>query len=290
MKNRLKMAIPTGSLQKDVLDLLRAAGYEMELQERSYRPDTNDDELWVKMLRPQEIPSLIDRGVYDLGISGMDWIMETGSDVERIIDLGIGGFTIVLAVSEESDMFKVEDLKNLDPARVSTEYVSLAKSYLDEQDITRASIHFSWGATEAKPPEDADAIIDGFQTGTTLEQNRLRILDDVLDSSAWLFANKEALKDDWKKQKIEGVRIMIAGAILAKGKVLIKLNVPAHKLKEIADLVPAMEQPTISELYGEEWYALETVVDEKDLVQLIPRMKMAGAKDIIEYDLKKVIP
>ncbi len=290
MSKRLKMAIPTGSLQEDVMDLLRHAGYELDVKSRSYRPETNDDELWIKMLRPQEIPSLVADGVYDLGISGMDWITETEADVERLLDLKIGGFTIVLAASDDSEIRSIEDLKGLNPARISTEYVRLASSYLAEKGIQNPVVHFSWGATEAKPPEEADAIVDGFETGTTLAQNRLVVLDNVMDSSAWLLANRDSLTDRWKKRKIEGIRIMLSGAIRARGKVLLKLNVPADKLEAIANIVPAMEKPTISKLYGEDWYALETVAEEKDLIQLIPRLKMAGAKDIIEYDLKKVIP
>jgi ATP phosphoribosyltransferase len=262
----------------------------MKVEPRSYRPEVEDPEIWVKMLRPQEIPSLVDEGVYDAGISGMDWIVETGADVKKLLDLEIGRFSIVLAVSEDSAVIAPSDLKGMEKPRVSTEYLQIAKSYLEKHGVTGATIHFSWGATEAKPPEEADAIVDGFETGATLSGNRLRVVDKVLDSSAWLLANPASLADPWKSRKIEGMQIMLSGAILARGKVLLKLNVPADKLDQIAGLVPAMEKPTISKLYGEEWYALETVANEKDLTQLIPRLKEAGAKDIIEYDLKKVIP
>lgn len=290
MNRRLKLAVPTGSLQDSVLSILRDAGYEMKIQERSYRPETNDSELWVKMLRPQEIPSLVGEGVYDVGISGKDWITETEAKVENLLDLHVGRYSIVLAVSEDSPVRSPEDLRGVEGLRISTEYVRMTKAYLKKLHITKAAVHFSWGATEAKPPEEADAIVDGFETGATLAQNRLRVVDRVLDSSAWFFANTSSLKNQWKKRKIEGMKIMLSGALLARGKVLLKLNVPADKLGEIADLVPAMEKPTISKLYGEDWYALETVADERELTKLIPKLKEAGAKDIIEYDLKKVIP
>lgn len=290
MTDRLKLAVPTGSLQESVVSLLRDSGYVLKLEPRSYRPETNDPELWVKMLRPQEIPTLVADGVYDAGISGEDWVMETGAKVKKVLDLQVGRFSIVLAVSEDSPVRVPEDLRKLSKARLSTEYVSITKSYLRRLGVQGASIHFSWGATEAKPPEEADAIVDGFETGATLTQNRLRIVDRVLDSSAWLLANPDSVKDAWKGRKIEGLKIMLGGALLARGKVLLKLNVPAAKLDEIARLVPAMERPTISKLYGEDWYALETVANESELVKLVPRLKEAGAKDIIEYDLKKVIP
>jgi ATP phosphoribosyltransferase len=284
------MAVPTGSLQESVLSMLRDAGYELNVEPRSYRPETNDPELWVKMLRPQEIPSLVADGVYDVGISGSDWVAETGASVERILDLGVGGFKIVLAVNESSPIQAPEDLRTMRNLRISTEYLNLTGSYLRRLGVKGASVHFSWGATEAKPPEEADAIIDGFQTGETLARNRLRIVDEVLESSALFIANRSSMKDEWKRRKIEGMEVMLSGALRARGKVLLKMNVPAEKLDEIAALVPAMERPTISKLYGEDWYALESVAEEKELIQLIPRLKEAGAKDIIEYDLKKVIP
>ncbi len=290
MNQQLKLAVPTGSLQDPILSILRDAGYEMRIEARSYRPETNDPEIWVKMLRPQEIPSLVAEGVYDVGISGKDWIVETGADVEKILDLEVGAFSIVLAVAEDSNVRSPKDLGHLDKPRISTEYIDITKAYLRDIGIQNATVHFSWGATEAKPPEEADAIVDGFQTGATLTRNRLRVVDRILDSSAWLFANRSSYGDRWKRRKIEGMKIMISGALLAKGKVLLKLNVPADKLDQIAQLVPAMERPTISKLYGEEWYALETVAEEKELIQLVPKLKEAGAKDIIEYDLKKVIP
>jgi len=290
LNGRVKLAIPTGSLQEAVLSIFRDAGYEMNLQPRSYRPQTNDDEIWVKMLRPQEIPLLVEEGVYDVGVSGMDWVVESGAKVERLLDLQVGRFSIVLAVNEDSPAKTPADLAKLKDVRISTEYVRLTKSFLRKLGISNANVHFSWGATEAKPPEEADAIVDGFETGATLAQNRLRVVGKVMDSSAWFFANPRSLKDAWKKRKIDGMKIMLSGAIMARGKVLLKLNVPAGKLDEIARMVPAMEKPTISKLYGEDWYALETVAGKKDLVQLIPRLKEAGAKDIIEYDLKKVIP
>lgn len=286
----LKLAIPTGSLQKSVLTLLEDAGYELKVEPRSYRPEINDPETWVKMLRPQEIPSLVEEGVYDLGISGRDWVIETGANVEQVLDLEIGQFSIVLAVADDSRIRVPGDLAKAKSPRISTEYVGITRSYLNDLGVTGASVHFSWGATEAKPPEEADAIVDGFETGATLTGNRLTVIDKIMDSSALLISNPAAMKDGWKARKIEGMKIMIGGALLARGKVLLKLNVPTERLDDIAGIVPAMERPTISKLYGEDWYALETVVDGRDLINLIPRLKEAGAKDIIEYDLKKVIP
>ncbi len=290
MNRILKLAVPTGSLQESVTSLLRDAGYQMELEPRSYRPKIGDPEIWVKMLRPQEIPNLVADGIYDVGISGQDWVIETGARVVKVLDLEVGRFKLVLAVAADSPVKRPEDLSRIDKPRISTEYVSIARSYLENHGVTNASIHFSWGATEAKPPEEADAIIDGFATGETLLRNNLRVVDEILDSSAGLFANEDSMKDDWKRAKIEGMKIMLSGALMARKKVLLKLNVPAQRLDEIAGMVPAMEKPTISKLYGQEWYALETVAPKNELVRLIPELKRRGAKDIIVYDLKKVIP
>ncbi len=292
--NKLKFAIPIGSLQQSTLDMLGCAGFRITLEPRSYRPTLgNDPDIVLKLLRPQEIPKFVEEGFHDVGITGQDWVIESGADVVEVCELDYGRVKMVLAVPQSSNIDKPEDLKNIKSLRVSTEYVNTSRNYLENLGITDSKVNFSYGATEAKPPEEADAIIDITQTGTTLSQNNLDIIDVLLESEAVFVANKESYKDPWKKGKIQDIAMMLMSVVRARNKLLIKLNVPKSNLEKIVKILPAMERPTISPLFEEgetEWYAVETVVDEDDIPKLIPKLKKEGAKDILELDVKKIVP
>jgi len=292
--NKLKFAIPIGTLQQSTLDMLNRAGFRITLETRSYRPTLeNDPDIVLKLLRPQEIPKFIEEGFHDAGITGQDWVIESEADVVEVCELDYGRVKMVLAVPQSSNINKPEDLKNIKSLRVSTEYVNISRNYLENLGIMDPKVNFSFGATEAKPPEEADAIIDITQTGTTLKQNNLDIIDILLESEAVFVANKESYEDPWKKGKIQDIAMMLMSVVRAKNKLLIKLNVPKSNLEKIVEILPAMERPTISPLFGEEeteWYAVETVVDEDEIPKLIPLLKKHGAKDILELDVKKIIP
>lgn len=292
--NKLKFAIPIGSLQQSTLDMLGRSGFRITLEPRSYRPTLkNDPAIVLKLLRPQEIPKFVEEGFHDVGITGQDWVIESGADVVEVCELDYGRVKMVLAVPQSSNIDKPEDLKNIKSLRVSTEYVNTSRNYLENLGITDSKVNFSYGATEAKPPEEADAIIDITQTGTTLSQNNLDIIDVLLESEAVFVANKESYEDPWKKGKIQDIAMMLMSVVRARNKLLIKLNVPKSNLEKIVKILPAMERPTISPLFEEEeteWYAVETVVDEDDIPKLIPKLKKEGAKDILELDVKKIVP
>ncbi len=285
---KINFALPKGSLEKDTFLLLKRAGYRITNTERSYKPKLNDPDLNVKMLRPQEIPKFVEAGNYDIGISGIDWVVETQADVVELLDLNYGKVSLVVAVSNESEIKTKEDLKELGRVRVATEYMSISKRYFEELGI-KADIMFSWGATEAKPPEEADVIIDNSATGKTIKENDLRIIDTLMTSTARLIANKNSMIGE-KFEKINSVKIMLDGAVRGESKVIIEMNVPEEKVDTVASLLPALEKPTISKLYGENWFSLKTVVNELDVIKLIPKLKKAGAKDIVEYEIRKIIP
>lgn len=292
--SKLKFAIPIGTLQQSTLEMLSRAGFRITLEPRSYRPTLeNDPDIVLKLLRPQEIPKFVEQGFHDVGITGQDWVIESGADIVEVCELDYGRVKMVLAVPQSSNINKPEDLKNIKPLRVSTEYVNTSRNYLENLGIMDPKVNFSYGATEAKPPEEADAIIDITQTGTTLSQNNLEIIDVLLESETVFVANKESYEDPWKKGKIQDIAMMLMSVVRAKNKLLIKLNVPKSSLEKIVEILPAMERPTISPLFGEgetEWYAVETVVDEDDIPKLIPKLKKEGAKDILELDVKKIVP
>ena len=287
---RLKIGLPKGSLQEITVDLFRRAGFNISLRERSYFPSIDDKELEPMLIRGQEIARYVSEGVLDAGLSGKDWIEESGVSVKEVAELVYAkkGFTPVrwvLAVPDSSRIKKVADLKG---KRIATELVNVTKNYLKKHKVT-AEVEFSWGATEAKAPELADAIVELTETGSSLRAHNLRTIDTLLISTPRLIVNKESFKNKWKKGKIENLSMLLKGALFAEGKVGLKMNVPDRKLKKILSILPAMKAPTISKLSGKGWSAVETVIDERTARDIIPKLKRAGAQGIIGYPLNKVI-
>jgi ATP phosphoribosyltransferase len=288
----LSLAIPKGSLEEQTLLLFRQAGLEVRVGFRDYNPSIADPRISkVKILRPQEIPKYVEEGYFDLGISGWDWVNESGADVEVIADMpyskqGSGIVRMVIAVPEDSEIERPEDIKP--NSRVTTEFPNLTKKYFEELGIP-VQIYYSYGASEAKVPELMDVVIDLTETGTTLRKNRLKIIGTILESSTKLLANKEAWQDPEKRKAIEEIRTLLLGVIEARGKVLLSMNVPEEKLEDVIAILPAMKNPTVSKLYNAGYYAVETVVPKKDVNILIPKLKDTGAEDILEIDISKIV-
>ena len=289
--NVLRLGLPKGSLQKATFELLDKAGFSFSVRERSYFPSIDDPELKAMLVRAQEMARYVADGVFDVGITGRDWVLETGADVHPVADLIYSKASMrpvrwVLAVPEASDIQTVYDLQG---KRIATEVVNITRQYLKKHGV-EAEVEFSWGATEAKAPELVDAIVEVTETGTSLRANKLRIVDTVLESNTQLIANKKAWEDPWKRQKIENMALLLQGAIRAMGKVGLKMNVRQADLPRITQMLPALRTPTIAPLYASEWVAIETIIEEKEVRRLIPELRRAGAEGIIEYPLNKVIP
>ena len=292
---RLKIGLPKGSLQEATVKLFDRAGFKVLISERSYAPSIDDPELEPMLLRAQEMSRYVEQGVLDCGITGNDWVLENQSSVERVAELVYAKRTRhpvrwVIAVPEAAP---IQVLKDLQGKRIATELVHVTQAYLAKHGV-RADVEFSWGATEGKVRVGlVDAIVELTETGQTLIANGLRILDTVCESTTQLIANRAALADPWKRRKMESLKTLLAGAVEADGKVGLKLNVPEAKLQQVMDALPAMKRPTISKLWSKDgrdpWWAVETVIEERQVKALIPRLKDAGAQDIIEYPLNKVI-
>ena len=287
---RLKIGLPKGSLEEKTMELMKKAGYSIKKTERSYFPVVDDEELEIMLIRAQEMGPYVAQGILDCGITGTDWIEDTDSDVEKVAELlyakvGKQKVRWVVAVPNDSPINNVKDLEG---KRISTELVNVTKKYLAKKNI-KANVIFSWGATEAKPPQLADAIVELTETGASLKANNLRIIDNVLESTTMFVANKAALSDPWKKEKIEGILTLLNGALQAEEKVGLKMNVPKDKLQEILKILPALQKPTIAHLSDEKWVDVDTIIDEKTVRDLIPKLKKAGAAGIVEYPLNKVI-
>lgn len=288
---KLKLGLPIGSLQKATFEVLAAAGFEIYQADRSYYPRIDDEEIEARLVRPQDMPRFVEKGVLDAGITGQDWVMESGSHVHAVADLMYSKqrwtpVRWVLAVSQKSGITKPEQLEG---KRVATELVNVTRSYFRKKGV-KAEVEFSHGATEGKVPDIVDAIVDATETGETLRANDLAIIDTVLNSNTQLIASKEAWKDGWKRSKIEGLRILIEGAIAAHDMVGLKMNVPKEKMKGVLAKLPALRAPTMSPLAGEAGFAVEIIVKEKVARDLIPELKRAGAEGIVEYALNKLIP
>ena len=294
-KQRLKIGLPKGSLQDATVRLFDRAGFKVLVSERSYQPSIDDEELEPMLLRAQEMSRYVEQGVLDCGITGNDWILENRSTVERVAELVYAKRTRtpvrwVLAAPAASSIAGIKDLAG---KRIATELVNVTKDYLAKHGI-RADVEFSWGATEGKVRAGlVDAIVELTETGQTLVANGLRILETVCESTTQFIANPAALRDPWKRRKIESVKTLLVGAVEADGKVGVKLNVPEAKLQQVIDALPAMKRPTISKLWSKDgrdpWWAVETILEERQVKALLPRLKEAGAQDIIEYPLNKVI-
>lgn len=291
MNKILRLGLPKGSLQESTLKLFRKAGYHITISSRSYYPSFDDPEIEAMLIRAQEMPRYVDAGILDCGLTGKDWIMEQNADVHEVAELiyakeGLRPVKWVIAVPNES---RIKTLKDLNGKRIATELVGFTKRYLKSKGI-KAEVDFSWGATEVKPPHLADAIVELTETGTSLKANNLRIIETILQSSTRFIANKKAWLDKWKRQKMENLSLLLKGALAAEEKVGLKMNVPKKSLKRVMSLLSAMHSPTISALSDERWYALEVMINEKVVRDIIPKLKMAGASGIVEYQLNKVIP
>ncbi len=289
-KNILRLGLPNGSLQEPTLELFKRAGFNIVVSSRSYRPAVDDEELEIRLLRAQEIGRYVDRGFLDCGITGRDWIVENGADVEVLTDLRYSKATSrptrwVLVVPEDSSVRSVKDLQG---KRIATEAVEMTKKYLAANGV-QAEVEFSWGATEVKVPELVDAIVDITETGSSLRANKLRIVDTLMESYPQFVSSKPAARDEWKRQKMETLVLLLKGALEARDKVGLKMNVPAKQLQEVVACLPSQRSPTISHLASQEWVAVETVIDEATVRVIIPRLKSLGAEGIVEYPLNKVV-
>jgi ATP phosphoribosyltransferase len=287
---KLKLGLPKGSLQESTTELFRKAGIKISTTSRSYFPACDDDEVEIMMVRSQEMAKYVEDGVFDAGLTGHDWICETGAKVTEVAELlyaksGFRPVRWVLAVPNDS---KIHSLKDLKGKRVATELINYTKKYFAKNKV-KCDVEFSWGATEAKAPQLVDAIVELTETGSSLRANNLRIVQDILVSSTRFIANAAAMKDAWKRQKIENIAILLQGALAAEGMVGIKLNVAQKNLTAITKLLPALRKPTISSLSEPGWVALEVIMEEKIVKKLIPALKRAGAEGIIEYPLNKII-
>jgi ATP phosphoribosyltransferase len=289
-KNILKLGLPKGSLQESTLELFRKAGFRISSSDRSYFPYCDDDEIEIMFIRSQEMGKYVEDGLFDAGITGRDWILETGARVKEICELvyGKSGFKPVrwvLAVPEKSG---INSIKDLEGKIVATELVSFVKKYLAKNKV-KARVEYSWGATEAKAGILVDAIVELTETGRSLRANQLRIVEDVLASTTRFIANKEAWSDPWKREKMENIAILLKGALAAEGMVGLKMNLPEKNLAKVMEILPSLKRPTVSPLTLSGWIALEVVVEEKVVKRIIPELKRAGAEGIIEYALNKRI-
>ncbi len=287
---KLKLGLPKGSLQESTFKLFGKAGYRVQVSSRSYYPTIDDKDIDCTLVRAQEMARYVDIGIFDVGLTGKDWILEQNADVVEVAELryakgGLNPVRWVVAVPENS---KIKSVKDLNGKRIATELVGYTKRYLKSRGVA-ADIEFSWGATEVKPPRLADAIVELTETGSSLRANNLRIVEVMLESTTRLIANKKAWNDPWKRKKIESIAMLLQGALAAEERVGLKMNAPKANLKEICGLLPAMHAPTISHQTDPAWVSLEVILDERTARDLIPRLKRRGASGIVEYPLNKVI-
>jgi ATP phosphoribosyltransferase len=287
---KLKLGLPKGSLQEATFSLFARAGFTMKVDSRSYQPTVNDSEIEPILLRPQEIPKYLESGVIDAGLTGLDWIEDTGADVQLVTKLQYSKATnrvirIVLAVAQDSD---IQSVKDLEGKRIATEYQGIAADYLSRNGV-KAEVDFSWGACEVKVGPVADAIIVNTETGNSLRAHNLRIVEEILQSTTQFVCSKAAWSDSWKREKIESLEILLTGAMNAARLVGLKMNVPKAKEEAILDLLSFIDSPTISPLRNSEWVAVEVILDESKVRSLIPKLKREGATGLVEYPLNKVI-
>ena len=288
--NKIKIALPKGSLQETTLMIFKNAGFEIYSNGRSYYLSIDDPEIEGVLLRTQEIPRYVELGAFDAGIAGKDWIVESKADIIEVCELtyskvGFRPVKIVLAVPEKSSIKSVKDLEG---KIISTELVNLTKEYLKKNKVN-AKVEFSFGATEIKAGNLVDAIVEITETGSTLYSHNLKIIDVLMESTPRFIANKNSWKNKWKREKIENISLLLKGALEAEGKVGLKMNVEKKDMEKILKVLPAIKKPTISNLTDKNWYAIETVVDKKIAKELIPKLKKLGANGIVEYPLNKVI-
>ena len=287
---KLKIGIPKGSLQEATVRIFKKAGFNITISGRSFFPYIDDEEIEAVLIRAQEISRYVEEGLIDCGITGNDWIMENNSKVVKAADLVYAKETLrpvrwVLAVPNKT---KIKSIKALNGKRVATELVNVTRAYFRKKKV-KADVEFSWGTTEVKTKMGIDAIVELTETGTSLKANDLRIIDTVCKSTTQFIANTRAWKNPWKRKKINGLILLLKGAILAEDKVGLKMNVSEKNLKKILNILPAMKKPTVAPLSQENWYDVDTIISEETVKELIPKLKKAGAQGIIEYPLNKVI-
>lgn len=289
-KPKLRFGLPKGSLQEAAIAKMAKAGFNISVSSRSYIPYVDDEEMEIRLIRAQEISKYVEHGYLDCGITGLDWILENGSKVHEVGEFVFSKATSqparwVLCVPEDSPIKTVQDLQG---KRIATEVVNITKKFLKKHGI-KAEVEFSWGATEVKAHELVDAIVELTETGSSLKANRLRIIETILVSTPRLIANHNSWKDPWKKKKIQTIAMLLRGALEAESKVGLKMNVAEKDLDNLLKSLPALRNPTISQLSQKGWFAIETVIDEHIVRDLIPRLKELGAEGIIEYPLNKVV-
>jgi ATP phosphoribosyltransferase len=290
MSKKLRFGLPKGSLQDATIEKMAKAGFNIQVSSRSYIPYVDDDEMEIRLIRAQEISRYVEHGYLDCGITGYDWIIENGSKVHEVGEFIFSKVSRrparwVLCVPENSP---VKSVKDLEGKRIATEVVNLTKKYLKKHGV-KAEVEFSWGATEVKAHELVDAIVEVTETGSSLRANNLRIVDELLSSTPRLIANLESWKDAWKRQKIETLSLLLKGALEAEAKVGLKMNILEKNLQSLLKSLPALRNPTISSLSLKGWVAVETIIDEHVVREIIPKLKAAGAEGIIEYPLNKVV-
>lgn len=287
----LKVGIPKGSLENATIELFRKSGWKINVSSRSYFPVVDDDELRCTLVRAQEMSRFVETGTLDIGLTGRDWILENGSDVVVVQDLVYSKTSTaparwVLVVAEDSP---IHNLKDLEGKKIFTELVNFTKNYFAQRKI-KVDVEFSWGATEGKIIEGlADAIVEVTETGSTIRANKLRIVEELLQTNTQLIANRGSFQDPWKKEKIEQISLLLQGALRAEGMVGLKMNVSANDLQSLMEILPSITGPTISHLFNSDWFAVEVMVSEKVVRELIPQLLKRGAVGIIEYPLNKVI-
>jgi len=289
-KRVLRLGLPKGSLQETTQRLFVQAGFKLRVSSRSYYPDIDDPEIECLLIRAQEMARYVHQGILDAGITGVDWMMENRASVTEVADLrapwpNYGPVRWIVAVKEDSKIRKPRDLEG---KRIATEVVNLTRRYLKKQGV-KATVEFSWGATEVKPPVLADAIVDVTETGSSLRANNLRVIDTILESTPRFIANRSAYADAWKRKKIDRLLLLLLGAIRAVDRVGLMMNVPEDRLETVLQLLPALGTPTISHLADPRWVAINTVVEERIVTELFPKLSEAGARGIVEYPLNKII-
>ncbi|MFH1824920.1 MAG: ATP phosphoribosyltransferase [Candidatus Firestonebacteria bacterium] len=286
----IKLGLPAGSLQESTIKMFKKAGFNILIGSRSYIPYINDPEIKARFIRAQEIPGYVEAGKLDVGLTGKDWVLESDADVVEVVKLlyaksGLTQVKWIVAVPSDS---KINSIKDLNGKRIATELVSVTKKFLKENNV-KADVEFSWGATEAKPPELVDAVVELTETGSSLMANNLKTIGVVMESYTVLIANNESWKNKDKRNKIENIALLLKGALEAETKVGLKMNLPKNKLKDIISTLPALKQPTISSLVDPKWVAIEVIIDENIVREIIPKLKSLGASGIIEYPLNKVV-
>ena len=286
MSDQLRLVLPKGRIFDGVRDLLAESGLRLDVDARGYRPVVNDDSVHVKIMKPQNVPELLALGSHDVGFTGLDWVQETSSQVEELLDLKFDPVRLIAAVPEGTT---IEDLKGRERVVCASEYEHLTKRWLERQGFERAIYLRTWGATEVFPPDDADLIVDNTATGRTLAENDLDIVDVLLESSTRFVASPQALENPAKRERVEHLLTVFKSILAARKRVMLEMNVPKDRLEALIDELPSMRAPTVSPLYHEDGYAVKVALDRDVAARLVPRLSALGATDVLEYELRKVV-